>query len=70
VRQEHRDRTAGVGWKSLIPDDLQPPIYEPPAWFLRQTGQTWPTPGITWPVPPIIAREHLGTTGPPLPPVT
>ena len=36
----------------------------------RQTGQTWPTPGITWPVPPIIAREQLGTTGPPLLPVT
>ena len=29
-----------------------------------------PPPGITWPVPPIIAREQLGTTGPDLPPVT
>jgi aminobenzoyl-glutamate utilization protein B len=54
----------------LLPDDLQPPVYEPPDWFLSQTGQQWPTPGITWPVEKIIAREQLGTVGPNLPPIT
>jgi len=70
IKEEHRQRTAGVEWKSLIPADAQPPIYEPPADFLRRTRQSWPTPGIKWPVEPIIAREQLGTTGPELPPVT
>ena len=70
VREEWQDRTAGTEWQSLLPADLQPPIYQPPQGFLRRTGQSWPPPGITWPVPPIIAREQLGTTGPDLPPVT
>ena len=70
IKEEHRQRTEGVQWKSLVPADAQPPIYEPPAIFLRRTGQRWPTPGINWPVEPIIAREQLGTTGPELPPVT
>jgi aminobenzoyl-glutamate utilization protein B len=70
IRQEHRERTAGIEWRSLLPDGAQPPIYQPPAGFLRRTGQTWPPAGIRWPVEPIIAREHLGTTGPELPPVT
>jgi len=69
VRQEFAERTAGVEWKSLLSDD-QPPVYEPPDWFLSQTGQQWPTPGITWPVEKIIAREQLGTIGPNLPPIT
>lgn len=70
VREEWHERTAGTEWQSLLPADLQPPIYEPPEDFLRTTGQSWPLPGITWPVPPIIAREQLGTTGPSLPSVT
>jgi aminobenzoyl-glutamate utilization protein B len=70
VRQEFTERTAGVEWKSLLPADLQPPVYEPPDWFLSQTGQRWPTAGITWPVERVIAREQLGTVGPPLPPIT
>jgi aminobenzoyl-glutamate utilization protein B len=70
IKDEHRERTAGVEWRSLLPDDAQPPIYQPPASFLRRTGQSWPPEGITWPVEPIVAREHLGTTGPELPPVT
>jgi amidohydrolase len=69
IREEFKTRTAKVQWKSLLPPELQPPIYEPPAWFLDETGQRWPTPGITWPVEKIIARERLGTTGPELPPV-
>jgi aminobenzoyl-glutamate utilization protein B len=69
VRAEHADRTKDVQWHSLLPADLQPPLYEPPADFLRKTGQKWPPPGITWPAPQIIAREQLGTVGPPLPPI-
>lgn len=70
IKQEHQQRKAGVEWRSLIPDDAQPPIYQPPPDFLRRTGQGWPPRGITWPVEPIIAHEQLGTTGPELPPVT
>lgn len=71
VQAEHADRVKGVAWKSLLPDDVtQPPIYEPPQDFLRKTGQQWPPPGVTWPVPQILAREQLGTVGPALPPVT
>jgi aminobenzoyl-glutamate utilization protein B len=70
IREEFNQRRAGTEWRSLLPEDLQPPIYQPPDWFLQRTGQEWPTPGITWPVEQIIAREQLGTTGPPLPPVT
>ncbi|MEU3979292.1 amidohydrolase [Streptomyces sp. NPDC026672] len=70
MKQEFRDRTAAISWASLIPDGTQPPLYEPPADFLEETGQSWPPEGVTWPVPPVIATEHLGTTGPDLPPVT
>lgn len=70
LKQEFRDRTAGVTWASLIPDNQQAPAYEPPADFLQATGQFWPPPAIHWPVPEIIAAETLGTTGPALPPVT
>ncbi len=70
VRAEHAERTKGVTWASLLPADLQPPIYQPPDDFLRKTGQKWPPPNITWPVEPIIAREKLGTVGPALPPIT
>ncbi|TDC39672.1 amidohydrolase [Micromonospora sp. 15K316] len=70
MKQEFADRTAGVTWTSMVPDGTQPPIYEPPADFLAKTGQQWPPAGITWPVPQVIAREQLGTTGPDLPPQT
>lgn len=70
VRAEHAERTKDVQWKSLLPDDLKPPLYEPPADFLRKTGQQWPPPGVKWPPERIIAQEHLGTVGPPLPPIT
>lgn len=70
MKQEFKDRTEKVAWESLIPDGSQPPLYEPPAEFLRQTGQSWPPKGIEWPVPPVVATEQLGTTGPNLAPVT
>lgn len=70
LKKEFDDRTAGVGWKSMIPDGTQPPLYEPPADFLAKTGQHWPPPGVTWPVPQVVSSEQLGTTGPDLPPLT
>lgn len=70
IKEEFQQRTAGVQWKTMIPEGTQQPLYEPPADFLRATGQTWPPNGITWPVPEIVAAEQLGTTGPDLPPVT
>ena len=42
IKEEHQQRKAGVEWRSLLPDDAQPPIYQPPANFLRRTGQSWP----------------------------
>ena len=69
MKAEFAQRTAGTAWASLIPDGTQPPIYQPPADFLQATGQNWPPPGITWPVPRVVATEHLGTLGPDLPPV-
>ncbi|MGW4600294.1 amidohydrolase [Streptomyces sp. NPDC004457] len=70
MKQEFKDRTEGVAWASMIPDGNQPPLYEPPAGFLKATGQSWPPKGVTWPVPPVVSTEQLGTTGPGLPPVT
>ncbi|MBQ0888702.1 amidohydrolase [Streptomyces sp. RM72] len=70
MREEFEGRTAGIRWASMIPDGCQPPLYEPPADFLRDTGQSWPPPGVTWPVPPVVAAEQLGSTGPTPSPVT
>ncbi|MCO8275548.1 amidohydrolase [Actinoplanes sp. TRM 88003] len=70
MKQEFEQRKAGVRWASMIPDDLQPPLYEPPADFLAATGQKWPPAGVTWPAPPVVSEEQLGTTGPAMPPVT
>ncbi|MFD4669676.1 amidohydrolase [Lentzea sp. NPDC058450] len=70
VKEEFVARTAPAGWKSMIPDGVQQPLYQPPADFLARTGQTFPPAGITWPVPQIVAQEQLGTTGPALPPVS
>jgi aminobenzoyl-glutamate utilization protein B len=70
ITEEFKQRTAGVNWTSMVPDGTQPPLYEPPASFLKETGQQWPPKGITWPVDEIISTEPLGTTGPDLPPVT
>ncbi len=70
MKAEFDARKAGITWTSMIPDGTQPPIYQPPADFLARTGQQFPPPGITWPVPQIVAMEQLGTTGPALAPVT
>jgi hypothetical protein len=47
MKDEFARRTAKIKWKSMLPDDYQLPLYEPPKWFLQRTGQAWPPPGVT-----------------------
>lgn len=61
---EFRERTARVQWRSLVPAGAQPPIYQPPDWFLRETNQAWPPAGIAWPPARYISHGQYGTTGP------
>ncbi|GHJ35756.1 amidohydrolase [Streptomyces sp. TS71-3] len=70
IRAEFEDRRKAVDWATMIPEGTQQPLVEPPAGFLKQTGQTWPPKGVSWPEKEIISTEPLGTTGPDLPPVT
>jgi amidohydrolase len=67
IKSEFDARKAGIQWKSLLPDDAQPPLYEPPRWFLERTRQSWPPPGVVWPPEPVISQVKVGTTGPPVP---
>ncbi len=69
VQDEFQQRTSRVQWRSMLPDDAQPPVYQPPDWFLVETNQSWPPPGISWPPPRYISRGKYGTTGPAVPPV-
>ena len=64
IQEEFRERTARVQWRSLIPDGAQPPVYQPPDWYLRETNQPWPPPGIAWPPPRYISHGQYGTVGP------
>lgn len=68
MREEFDARTRGVSWRSVLPDDFQPPVYEPPEWFLRRTQQAWPASHIQWPPERLIAREPKLSLGPPIPP--
>jgi amidohydrolase len=70
IKAEFDQRTSGVAWASMIPDGTQPPLYEPPASFLKDTRQQWPPKGIKWPPNELISTQPLGNTGPDLPPVT
>lgn len=68
IRDEFERRRSKVEWRSLLPDDYELPLYEPPSWFLQRTGQAWPPPGVTWPPRRIVSTETSPTLGPPLPP--
>ncbi|NGN66004.1 amidohydrolase [Streptomyces sp. A7024] len=68
LKTEFAERTKDVDWKTALPDDYEPPMYEPPAWFLRRTGQKWPPDNITWPPKRVISREKLSSLGPELSP--
>ncbi|GAA4856528.1 amidohydrolase [Saccharopolyspora cebuensis] len=69
LRAEFAQRTEGTEWRSLLPDDYEPPMYEPPEWFLRRTGQSWPPDNITWPPERVVSKEEFASLGPDLPPV-
>jgi aminobenzoyl-glutamate utilization protein B len=68
IKEEFDARTRDADWHSLLPDDFQPPVIEPPDWFLRRTGQSWPPPHITWPPERIIGHTKWESLGPPIPP--
>jgi amidohydrolase len=74
MKDEFAQRTRGVEWKSLLPDDYVLPLYEPPRWFLERTRQQWPPAGVEWPprrVVETVPRDDLGPSLPPanLPPL-
>lgn len=68
VKDEFAERTKGVRWKTALPDGYEPPMYEPPAWFLAKTGQSWPPPNITWPPKRVVSQERFTSLGPELAP--
>ncbi|MEV0093837.1 amidohydrolase [Streptomyces sp. NPDC050738] len=70
LKSEFADRTKGVRWQTALPDGYEPPMYEPPAWFLKKTGQKWPPANITWPPQRVVSQEKLSSLGPELAPQT
>ncbi|WP_338694885.1 amidohydrolase [Streptomyces sp. Q6] len=68
VKDEFKERTKGVRWKTALPDGYEPPMYEPPAWFLKKTGQKWPPSNITWPPKRVVSQEKFSSLGPELSP--
>ncbi|WP_020579453.1 amidohydrolase [Actinopolymorpha alba] len=70
LKAEFAERTKGVTWKSSLPEGFEPPMYEPPQSFLKQTGQSWPPSNITWPPERVVSREKFSSLGPELAPQT
>ncbi|MFD3476105.1 amidohydrolase [Streptomyces sp. NPDC058695] len=68
LKDEFKERTKGVEWKTALPDGYEPPMYEPPAWFLKKTGQKWPPNNITWPPRRVVSNEKFSSLGPELAP--
>ncbi|NBE52925.1 amidohydrolase [Streptomyces sp. YC537] len=68
VKDEFAERTKGVEWKTALPEGYEPPMYEPPAWFLQKTGQKWPPGNITWPPKRVVSQERFSSLGPELAP--
>ncbi|MGW1023274.1 amidohydrolase [Streptomyces sp. NPDC002577] len=66
IKDEFAERTKGVEWKTALPDGYEPPMYEPPAWFLSKTGQSWPPENITWPPKRVVSQEKFASLGPEL----
>ncbi len=67
IKEEFETRRAKVEWKTALPEGYEPPMYEPPAWFLKKTGQSWPPENITWPPRRIVSKEKFSSLGPALP---
>ncbi|WP_406491834.1 amidohydrolase [Streptomyces sp. NBC_01604] len=70
IKAEFTERTKGVEWKTSLPDGYEPPMYEPPQWFLKKTGQSWPPDNITWPPKRVVSQEKFSSLGPELAPQT
>jgi metal-dependent amidase/aminoacylase/carboxypeptidase family protein len=68
MNEEFDRRTAKIKWKSMLPDDYELPLYEPPRWFLERTGQTWPPRGVKCPPRRVVSTETAPDLGPALPP--
>ncbi|MEV5548602.1 amidohydrolase [Streptomyces sp. NPDC052309] len=70
LKEEFDKRREGVEWRTALPEGYEPPMYEPPAWFLQRTGQSWPPENITWPPRRIVSKEKFSSLGPALQPQT
>ncbi len=70
LKEEFDKRREGVEWKTALPEGYEPPMYQPPAWFLKRTGQSWPPKNITWPPRRIVSKEKFSSLGPALQPQT
>ncbi|GAA5007371.1 amidohydrolase [Actinopolymorpha pittospori] len=70
LKEEFAERTKGVQWQTSLPKNFEPPMYEPPTWFLRQTRQSWPPANITWPPRRMVSQEKFSSLGPELAPQT
>jgi hypothetical protein len=68
LKDEFAERTKDVEWRTALPDGYEPPRYEPPAWFLKKTGQEWPPENITWPPKRVVSQEKFSSLGPALTP--
>lgn len=68
MNEEFAARTEKVKWKSMLPDDYELPLYQPPSWFLSRTGQSWPPKGVNWPPKRIVDTVPRDDLGPELPP--
>ncbi|SDZ29880.1 aminobenzoyl-glutamate utilization protein B [Micromonospora pattaloongensis] len=68
MKEEFHRRTSKIKWKSLLPDNYELPLYEPPKWFLERTGQKWPPRGVKWPPRRVVSTETAPDLGPALPP--
>lgn len=68
IKDEFKERTQGVEWRTALPDGYEPPMYEPPEWFLEKTAQKWPPKNITWPPERVVSRERFSSLGPELAP--
>ncbi|WP_030968282.1 amidohydrolase [Streptomyces sp. NRRL S-1824] len=68
IKAEFAERTKGLEWKTALPEGYEPPMYEPPSWFLKKTGQKWPPNNITWPPKRVVSHEKFSSLGPELSP--
>ncbi|MER5752029.1 amidohydrolase [Streptomyces sp. NPDC002088] len=66
IKDEFAERTKDIEWRTALPEGYEPPMYEPPEWFLKRTGQKWPPQNITWPPKRVVSQEKFASLGPEL----